>query len=102
RGADMHSEQKVVPIEHSDGGAHTVTAVDREGVEHTYPCTHVISSMPFGALLRAMDPPVPAEVLAASDGLTYREHMTVALVVPMEFSFPDNWIYIHDPGVKVG
>ena len=28
--------------------------------------------------------------------------MTVALVVPEEYSFPDNWIYIHDPGVKVG
>jgi len=28
--------------------------------------------------------------------------MTVALVVPLEYSFPDNWIYIHDPDVEVG
>ena len=28
------------------------------GDEHVYPCTHVISSMPLGALCRAMDPPV--------------------------------------------
>ena len=38
----------------------------------------------------------------AAEGLTYRDFMTVALVVPVEYSFPDNWIYIHDPGVKVG
>ena len=43
-----------------------------------------------------------SEVIAAADGLTYRDFMTVALVVPQEYSFPDNWIYIHDPGVKVG
>ena len=49
-----------------------------------------------------MDPPPPAEVLDAADGLRYRDFMTVALVVPEETAFPDNWIYIHDPGVKVG
>ena len=49
-----------------------------------------------------MDPPVPADVLAAADDLRYRAHITVALVVPEELSFPDNWIYINDPNVKVG
>ena len=32
-----------------------------------YECTDVISSMPIGALLEAMDPPVPADVLKAAD-----------------------------------
>jgi protoporphyrinogen oxidase len=41
-------------------------------------------------------------VRAAAAGLRYRDFLTVALVVPEEFSFPDNWIYIHTPGVKVG
>ena len=39
---------------------------------------------------------------AAADDLRYRDHLTVALVVPQEYSFPDNWIYIHDPDVEVG
>ena len=73
-----------------------------DGQERTFPCTNVISSMPFRSLIRAIDPPVPDEVRAAAEGLTYRDFMTVALVVPVEYSFPDNWIYIHDPGVKVG
>ena len=38
----------------------------------------------------------------AADGLRYRDFITVALVVPEEYCFPDNWIYIHDADVKVG
>jgi protoporphyrinogen oxidase len=41
-------------------------------------------------------------VLAAADGLTFRDFLTVALVVPERYSFPDNWIYVHSPKVKVG
>jgi protoporphyrinogen oxidase len=41
-------------------------------------------------------------VLAAADDLRYRDFLTIALVVPLEAGFPDNWIYIHTPGVKVG
>jgi protoporphyrinogen oxidase len=62
----------------------------------------VISSMPISALLRAMDPPPPASVLDAAAALRYRDFITVALVVPEEDGFPDNWIYINDATVKVG
>jgi len=41
-------------------------------------------------------------VVAAADDLRYRDFMTVALVVPEDAGFPDNWIYIHDPSVRVG
>jgi protoporphyrinogen oxidase len=58
--------------------------------------------MPFPQLLRSMDPAPPADVRRAADGLTFRDFLTVALVVPEEYSFPDNWIYIHDPMVRVG
>lgn len=100
-GCRLHFEAPVFRIERRDGKACSVTAVV-DGEERTYPCAHVISSMPMGALLLAMDPPVPDEVRRAAAGLTYRDFMTVALVVPEKYSFPDNWIYIHDPGVKVG
>ncbi len=45
---------------------------------------------------------MPDEVLAAAGDLRYRDFLTVALVVPEEQGFPDNWIYIHSPDVKVG
>ncbi len=102
RGAALEFDRRVTRITRDADGATSVTAVDGAGTEHVHPCTHVISSMPFGALVRAMDPPAPDEVIAAADGLGYRNHLTVALVLPQEYSFPDNWIYVHDPEVEVG
>jgi protoporphyrinogen oxidase len=92
---------RVTGIQHENGRAINVTA-ETEGVPTRYDCTHVISSMPISALLRGMDPPVPDHVRAAADGLRYRAHITVALILPESDSFPDNWIYINDPNVKVG
>ena len=40
--------------------------------------------------------------MAAAQGLRYRDFLTVALVIDGEDLFPDNWIYIHEPGVRVG
>ncbi|HEY7438311.1 MAG TPA: NAD(P)/FAD-dependent oxidoreductase [Acidimicrobiia bacterium] len=100
-GTKIEMSRRVSRIHRDDRGAIAVTA-ENDGAETRYECTHVISSMPMSGLLRAIDPPAPPEVLAAANGLTYRDFMTVALVVPQEYSFPDNWIYIHDPGVSVG
>jgi protoporphyrinogen oxidase len=101
KGTKLVFDATVTRVEHRDGRAVAVTAVT-DGAETRYPVTHVISSMPIGALLQAMDPPPPAEVLEAASALRYRDFITVALVVPEEDGFPDNWIYINDPSVKVG
>jgi UDP-galactopyranose mutase len=58
--------------------------------------------MSLSTLVKVLDPPPPPEVLAAADELHYRDHVTVALVVPETASFPDNWVYVHDPAVKMG
>ena len=100
-GSKVLMESPVARIRHENGRAVSVTATNG-GVETEYPCTSVISSMPFRELLQAMDPPPPPEVLQAASSLTFRDFLTVALVVPEEYSFPDNWIYIHDPTVRVG
>ena len=91
----------VVRINHEGGKAVSVVTAN-DGVETEYPCTSVISSMPFPLLLHSMNPTPDASVLAAAQGLTFRDFLTVALVVPEEHSFPDNWIYIHEPTVRVG
>jgi len=62
----------------------------------------LISSMPINQLVRVLDPPAPEHVQQAADQLRHRDFLTVALVVPQEFSFPDNWIYIHSPEARVG
>jgi protoporphyrinogen oxidase len=101
-GAKLEFDRRVVGVRHDDGRATHVVAVDSAGTEHVYPCTHVISSMPMGALCKAMERAADSATTAAADDLRYRAHVTVALVVPQKYSFTDNWVYIHDPAVKVG
>src|SRR5262249_51512627 len=64
--------------------------------------TDFISSMPIRELIQRFDPPAPSKVIQAANNLNYRDFLTVALVVNKKDLFPDNWIYIHDPEVKLG
>ena len=48
------------------------------------------------------DPPPPPEVIEAAESLKYRDFLTVVLIVDRPETFPDNWIYIHEPEVKLG
>jgi protoporphyrinogen oxidase len=101
KGTEVAMQTKVVAIHHRDGRAVSVVG-EHEGARRELPADQVISSMPFPHLLRAMEPPVPQEVRTAADALRFRDFLTVALVVPEQDGFPDNWIYIHAPEVKVG
>jgi protoporphyrinogen oxidase len=94
-------EAEVTAIKRSEKAAIAVVS-KQAGKEVTTPASAVISSMPLPSLVLAMDPPAPAEVQLAARRLTHRDFLTVALVVPESASFPDNWIYIHSPAVKVG
>ena len=64
--------------------------------------THFISTMPIRELIQKLDPPAPLETRRAADKLNYRDFITVALIIDKSDLFPDNWIYIHDPRVRVG
>ena len=100
-GTKVLLETPVVEIQRDDRGATGVVALTGDA-ETVYPADHVVSSMPFSALLKAMEPPAPQHVQDAADDLAYRDFLTVALVVPESAGFPDNWIYVHSPEVNVG
>ena len=101
QGSAVHFDQPVETIRHRDGAAvEVVTRTDAGEVVH--PCTDVISSMPIPRLVQAMEPAAPEDVLLAAKSLEFRDFLTVAIVVPEEDGFPDNWIYIHAPEVDVG
>jgi len=61
-----------------------------------------LSSMPVTALVLRLSPPAPDAVREAARRLTYRDFLTVCLIVDRPDPFPDNWIYVHSPEVKVG
>lgn len=80
-----------------------------DGEELVIPADFVFSSMPVRSLLRALDPPAPAEVSEVAEGLEYRDFITVGLLLrklsvtePDGSPIRDNWIYIQEPDVLVG
>jgi protoporphyrinogen oxidase len=97
QGGEVVLETPVERIE-IDGGR--VVAVDAAG--GTYRPEAVISSLPLRDMVAMTRPEPPAGVVEAALGLRYRDFLTVALVVSGEDLFPDNWIYIHEPAVRVG
>ena len=63
---------------------------------------HIISSMPLRNLIASLHPAPPPPVQAAAKALKYRGFLIVGLIIHEADLFPDNWIYIHEPNVKVG
>jgi protoporphyrinogen oxidase len=64
--------------------------------------SHVVSSLPLRTTVGLAEPTPSKSVQEAAQGLRYRDFLTVSLVIDGEDLFPDNWIYIHDPNVRVG
>ena len=102
KGCTVVMDARVVGICHEDGAAVAVIAESADGTRTEHPCDHVISSMPISQLLQAMDPTPAAHAVDAANDLRYRDFLTVALVVPEEYSFKDNWIYVHSTAVQTG
>ncbi|MCH8842252.1 MAG: NAD(P)/FAD-dependent oxidoreductase [SAR324 cluster bacterium] len=64
---------------------------------------HVISTAPIRELVTMIiEPKLSDKTIQAGHSLMYRDFLIVALITPDKVSLPDNWIYIHDPTVKVG
>ncbi|MEW5917591.1 MAG: FAD-dependent oxidoreductase, partial [Gemmatimonadota bacterium] len=100
-GGQVLMQHDATRIETTNGAVTAVHATSPNG-EVRIPAQHVISTMPIRHLVRALDPAVPPAIRTSGEGLNYRDFLTVALILDQEHLFPDNWIYIHTPGVKVG
>jgi protoporphyrinogen oxidase len=97
RGGEVRLNAAAETIVIRDGRVTEVT-VNGEAIEPA----HVISSLPLRTAVGIADPPPGPALEQAAQGLRYRDFLTVALVLDGEDLFPDNWIYIHEPSVRVG
>jgi hypothetical protein len=101
RGATVRMETEVVRINRT--GCHIDSIVVRHnGYEETIEATEFISSMPVTDFVHRLEPPVEKALNGAAARLRYRDFLTVVCIIDKAQLFPDNWIYIHDPGVQVG
>jgi protoporphyrinogen oxidase len=96
-GGKVHLQAPVTRIRWRPG--HIVAM---ESGERTYSGDHFLSSMPIRDFVERLDPAPPHYLTEAARGLNYRDFLTVAIILRRRDVFPDNWIYVHDPGVKVG
>jgi protoporphyrinogen oxidase len=102
RGHETIEGIKVERIRHHRGRVEAVYGRTGNGQEAEFGADNFISTMPLRELIFALDPLPPERVLEAANYLRYRDYLTVVLIVERESVFPDNWIYIHSPEVKMG
>ncbi|MEL7242438.1 MAG: NAD(P)/FAD-dependent oxidoreductase [Cyanobacteria bacterium J06573_2] len=100
-GGEVHMNTKVLGMER-EGQRISKVIAERDGNLIQFEADNFISSMPLNKLVQKMDPALPSHVLEAANGLKYRDFLIVSLIVDAPDLFPDNWIYIHSPEVKVG
>jgi protoporphyrinogen oxidase len=100
-GGEVLMQHDVSEFELRDGRVSAIVARTAQG-ERRIPGEHFISTMPLRNLVHGFGPNAPAAARAGADGLNYRDFLVVALMIDRENLFPDNWIYVHTPGVKVG
>jgi len=100
-GGQIAFEHRVQQVRHRDGQVTAVVAETPEG-RREYSAPHFVSSMPLRELVLSLHPAAPGNVQEAAQALRYRNMLTVLLIVDNPDIFPDNWIYIHSPGVQVG
>ncbi|NOH01788.1 MAG: NAD(P)/FAD-dependent oxidoreductase [Chloroflexi bacterium] len=100
-GGAVHLNSPVTKIHRTGSRIDYVVASGNGDGETIVRGTDFISSMPVSEFIKKLEP-VPAPVLDAANKLAYRDFLIVCLIVNKPNLFPDNWIYIHSPNVRVG
>ena len=101
-GWEIRMKTRATALHLEDSRPVAVTATSADGRTEKLPATSVFSSMPLRTLLQITEPKPPAAVMTAANELSYRDFLTVVLVIDKPEVFPDNWIYIHEPQVRMG
>jgi protoporphyrinogen oxidase len=113
-GGELHLQSEVKKIR-VDGRRVVAVEVESEGATRTLACDYFLSSMPIKDLVAAIDgADVPEDVRRIAGNLSYRDFITVGLLVKrLKISnrtkiktyrnrTPDTWIYIQERDVRIG
>jgi protoporphyrinogen oxidase len=100
-GIPVRLSHRCVGLKHADNEIKSIV-VRRNGDVMEHAVDGVLSSIPLSELVYSLEPAAPPHVLEAAKQLRYRDFCLVALMTTEEEPFPDNWIYIHDPGTRAG
>ena len=112
RGGEIRFGQSVTGVDHDGQRIVAVFTQAVNGEIQHHECDYLISSMAIRDLFASLNPPPPEPARSLASDLRYRDFMTLGLLVrklrPRSDSnarlnlLPDTWIYIQEPGVKLG
>jgi protoporphyrinogen oxidase len=102
RGGQIRFNTPVVRVERTRNHIDGVVVRDGNDKETVIRGRDFISSMPIGRLVQCLSPAAPAIVRHAADNLSYRDFISVNLIVNRDELFPDQWIYIQDERIHAG
>ena len=111
-GGEIHTGCRVDRIITEGFRVKAIEASTGTGRRETFEGSYFFSTAPIQEIMRSFDTAPPKNVLEVSDGLVYRDFITVGLLVRsllINDSTPqgkklisDNWIYIQEPDVSLG
>ena len=115
KGGEIHHHHRVIGLQDDGKRITSVTVQDLStGTQYTVTGDYFFSTMPVKELVHALGLSVPESVRRVAEGLPYRDFLIVGLLlkrlrirngakaVSAYSLIPDTWIYVHEPGVKLG
>ncbi len=109
QGGEIHTHMVAQKLSIENNQVITVSALNTTTNKHkTFQADYVFSTMPVKELITALQVEVPPEVKHVSEGLMYRDFITVGILAnklttkQTKHKLTDNWIYIQEPDVLVG
>jgi len=110
-GGVIHTGFDVDKLQVGDDCVLSISGTDHTGGHRTFKGDYFFSTMPIQELVQSLSAPTPANIREISDGLQYRDFVTVGLLVSKlavrdpknpNTLIKDNWIYIQEPEVRAG
>jgi protoporphyrinogen oxidase len=101
-GARVVMGRSVIKLEHEGDLIKSLQSITPSGQVERWVADEFIVSMPLQQCVLSCNPPLMEETNDAASRLKYRDFLLVVLIVNRGNIFPDNWIYVHDPDVRVG
>ncbi len=101
-GSKVMKNKNVEKINWKNNKIFSVEVSNKENITEEFKANSFVSSMPISELVLKMNPKPPVDVLKSAKNLKYRSFIIISLILDKKECFPDNWVYIHSPEVKLG
>jgi protoporphyrinogen oxidase len=95
--------RQLAGIKHDGGKILSITVQNlADNKKEELPVDYLFSSIPLPTLVKILSPAAPADVIDSANNLYFRDFLIVNIILDKEDTFPDQWIYVHSPEVKLG